>query len=625
MATVTVKHATKTNAAADPQALVDGPTWDNDAHVVTGLDQVDNTSDINKPISTATQTALSAKLTVFNVSAYASMQAAVNAANAATGGVVNVDVPVNLGSGSVGLTLDNTTNVRVTGAGANGNGVIGQAITYSGTGTMFSAKGSIGLEVDHFVATAPNAAFLIDFATGSSTNTTFPQVHDGVLNGKVGTTIIINNVSTVCPKFYNLTIEGGLTGIRGVVVTGGIAAGQYAVKTSIDNCIFQSNLTNGIQGATDWTVSNCTFQGNVIPYAAGFAGTEISILWTGNHMSETTGLVNQITTGAQVFTSIGNWYQPVGGAAITHTGTGGSVISIGDTHSGTGTFVNIGTATNLLTIQGFNPDSAASTAPSIVGTALISNAPAFVAYGGMVIGGTVVASPLTVNSVGNGAAPGNALSILASDFATNGGEVFISKDSGAASAAHIAASDNGAVCPVIFDSGTVQIGGTLAGRRSGALLLHGATSGDTTITTDAIASGTANVKAGTYNFVGDTLTQTVSNKLFGTAFGYATGAGGAVTQITSRTTGVTLNTVSGAITLFTAAPVVGTMVSFTVTNSSVAATDTIIVSVKSATNTYLVFVTAVAAGSFQITIDSVVGTTSDAPVINFAIIKAVSS
>jgi len=107
--------------------------------------------------------------------------------------------------------------------------------------------------------------------------------------------------------------------------------------------------------------------------------------------------------------------------------------------------------------------------------------------------------------------------------------------------------------------------------------------------------------------------------------GYGTGAGGAVTQGTSRTTGVTLDKVAGAITLFAAAPAVGTWVSFTVTNSAVAATDVPIVSFKSGTNTYIGHVTAVAAGSFQISFTSIVGTASDSPVINFAIIKAVAA
>ena len=106
--------------------------------------------------------------------------------------------------------------------------------------------------------------------------------------------------------------------------------------------------------------------------------------------------------------------------------------------------------------------------------------------------------------------------------------------------------------------------------------------------------------------------------------GYGTGSGGSVTQITSRTTGVTLNKSNGAITLFSAAGS-ATWASFTVTNSLVAATDVIEVCAKSGTNLYLVSVTAVAAGSFQISFATTGGTATDAPVFNFAICKAVTA
>lgn len=110
-----------------------------------------------------------------------------------------------------------------------------------------------------------------------------------------------------------------------------------------------------------------------------------------------------------------------------------------------------------------------------------------------------------------------------------------------------------------------------------------------------------------------------------TGLGYATGVGGAVTQLTSRTTGVTLSTLCGAITLFAAAGS-ATAASFTVTNTLVAATDCILVTVKSSTtNLYQVFVTAVAAGSFQITFFTTGGTTSDSPVFSFAVIKSVAA
>jgi len=103
--------------------------------------------------------------------------------------------------------------------------------------------------------------------------------------------------------------------------------------------------------------------------------------------------------------------------------------------------------------------------------------------------------------------------------------------------------------------------------------------------------------------------------------GYAAGSGGAVTQVTSRTTGVTLSKPTGAITLFTTTAVGGTWFTFTVTNTIVTAIDVVSVSVKSATNTYVACVSAVANGSFNISAVSILGTASDTPVINFAIIK----
>jgi hypothetical protein len=106
--------------------------------------------------------------------------------------------------------------------------------------------------------------------------------------------------------------------------------------------------------------------------------------------------------------------------------------------------------------------------------------------------------------------------------------------------------------------------------------------------------------------------------------GYATGAGGAVTQLTSRTTGVTLNKTTGSITLVSSAGS-PTLASFTVTNNTVAATDVIIINQKSGTDLYEIAITAVAAGSFQVSFFSLVGTTTEQPVFNFAVIKAVAA
>ena len=96
----------------------------------------------------------------------------------------------------------------------------------------------------------------------------------------------------------------------------------------------------------------------------------------------------------------------------------------------------------------------------------------------------------------------------------------------------------------------------------------------------------------------------------------------AVTQATSRTTGVLLHALAGAITMFAAAGS-ATAATFTVTNNQVQAGDIILLNVRSATNLYELFVTAVANGSFNITFFTTGGTSSDSPIINFAVFKVV--
>jgi hypothetical protein len=106
--------------------------------------------------------------------------------------------------------------------------------------------------------------------------------------------------------------------------------------------------------------------------------------------------------------------------------------------------------------------------------------------------------------------------------------------------------------------------------------------------------------------------------------GYATGQGTgcSVTQITTRTTTVICNGPTGQITLLAAAGS-ATPASFTVTNSTIEANDVIVLNQQSTVgaNLYELFVTAVAAGSFKVTFFTTAGTTSDSPLINFAVIK----
>lgn len=99
------------------------------------------------------------------------------------------------------------------------------------------------------------------------------------------------------------------------------------------------------------------------------------------------------------------------------------------------------------------------------------------------------------------------------------------------------------------------------------------------------------------------------------------GVGASVTQITSRTTAVVINSLSGSITLVSAAGST-TAASFTVTNDKVSAGDVVVVSQASGTDKYDIGVSAVAAGSFQITSRTYSGTTTETPVFNFVVLKA---
>jgi len=99
---------------------------------------------------------------------------------------------------------------------------------------------------------------------------------------------------------------------------------------------------------------------------------------------------------------------------------------------------------------------------------------------------------------------------------------------------------------------------------------------------------------------------------------------GAVTQSTSKVTGVTLNKASGAITTAADALGAGVEASFTATNGLVAATDVIAACIKSGpatAGTYAVSVSAVAAGSFVLTLTNLsAGSLSEAVVINFVVL-----
>jgi hypothetical protein len=109
----------------------------------------------------------------------------------------------------------------------------------------------------------------------------------------------------------------------------------------------------------------------------------------------------------------------------------------------------------------------------------------------------------------------------------------------------------------------------------------------------------------------------------GGELGYTSEASGAVTQLTSKSTGVTLNKSSGQITMNNASLANVTNVSFTLTNNTIGLNDVVVLSVASGATAggYNCWISGKATGSCTITLRNLSGgSLAEAVVINFAVI-----
>jgi hypothetical protein len=112
---------------------------------------------------------------------------------------------------------------------------------------------------------------------------------------------------------------------------------------------------------------------------------------------------------------------------------------------------------------------------------------------------------------------------------------------------------------------------------------------------------------------------------FSHKFGYAAGTGGSVTQLTNKSTAVTLNKLSGRITMSNAALNRNSGISFVLNNSFIAPTDIVIVNIVSGAtvNIYTATIDAITTGACTIHLrNHSTGTDlSEAVVLNFVVIK----
>lgn len=106
--------------------------------------------------------------------------------------------------------------------------------------------------------------------------------------------------------------------------------------------------------------------------------------------------------------------------------------------------------------------------------------------------------------------------------------------------------------------------------------------------------------------------------------GYTAEAQGTVTQLTDKSTAVTLNKSAGRITMNNASLATATNATFTLNNSLISANDTVILTIsggQATAGSYNVFANSLSAGSVSITLRNISGgTLSEAIVINFALI-----
>jgi len=176
------------------------------------------------------------------------------------------------------------------------------------------------------------------------------------------------------------------------------------------------------------------------------------------------------------------------------------------------------------------------------------------------------------------------------------------------------------------------------------LTLSGSNTGDNAANSSSMYIGTTshalNRSSGAETLAGITLTTPVIGAATGTSvvltgaitssgagIGYATGAGGTVTQGTSRATGVTLNKLCGNITMFSAAVAAQAVSTFTLTNSFIAATDMIVIRHISTTNGGAWnFSVVAAAGTAAITVRNVTtASITEATPLRFTVIKGVTA
>ena len=532
---------------------------------------------------------------------------------------------ISVTNGSGIITIANTggsgtvTSVAVSG-GTTGLTISGSPVTTTGTmtigGTLALANGGTGATTD---TGARSNLGLGSIATQSAASV---AITGGTVTGTTVSKVTITEPATAA----TLTIANGKTFTANDTVTvdtGGLVLGNSGGLTAAASKVLTVSNSLTLAGTDSTTMTFPTT-------SATIARTDAANTFTGHQTIEGVTSTGATGTGKFVFDGTPTLVTPVLGVA-----TATSINKLTLTAPATAATLTIAdgktlTANNSLTLSGTDASTLNIGTGGTLGTAAYTAATAYSPVAGS-------ASIVTTGALDSGSITSGFGSIDVGADAISGGA--ISGTTLAATGNTTIGSGGTAFLTVTNTTGTGgttinAMGGPSTGNFKSADSLDTAATRwtfgrDNQTTGDFVFknNGTQYMALNTTGLaVTGTLsaTATITSTGVTSGIGYATGAGLAVTQVTNRTTGVTINAVCGAITLVSAAGS-ATYRSFTVTNSAVAATNTIILNQKSGTDLYEIHVTAIAAGSFRITSATTGGTTTEQPVINFAVIKAVAA